>query len=369
MDADETPLDVEPVDDDGVRAVAIGIVCWAVALVVLALIGKRGEVALGVRRRESGSASLALPYVLRRRAAYRAGGCPDVDRLIGAWPAVRVVSRLRVARGIERRGLLSGQVQPGGPEVVLELLRRSARRGSPTSPPDGREPASATCAIDTPRSAATARRRPRRPRSGPAPSGGSTTPRHGPGSRRAGSRPSGVRPSLYLPVSQPPPKGDQGSRPRPFSRQAGTISHSISRDEQVVLRLQRHQRRPASTVDEVARLLDLPAGEVRQPGDSRPCRRGRRRRGTPASPRAASPGPRRGADRGRCGRHRAVPASRRARGEGAGATYPRSLASRHPSGSVPWSRAPPGRGLPGMLGSQRPMIDSERPGYRRPRCR
>ena len=33
----------------------------------------------------------------------------------------------------------------------------------------------------------------------------------------------------YLPVSQPPPSGLHGSRPRPASSAAGTISHSISR--------------------------------------------------------------------------------------------------------------------------------------------
>ena len=68
--ADETPLNVEPVDVDGVRAVAVGIVVWAVALVVLALIGKRGEV-LWVCAAGVGLGLLGMPYVLRRRAAYR----------------------------------------------------------------------------------------------------------------------------------------------------------------------------------------------------------------------------------------------------------------------------------------------------------
>ena len=43
---------------------------------------------------------------------------------------------------------------------------------------------------------------------------------------RAGGRASRA---VYLPVSQPPPSGDQGSSPSPASRQDGTISHSISR--------------------------------------------------------------------------------------------------------------------------------------------
>lgn len=66
----ETPLDVEPVDVDGVRAVAVGIVAWAVALVVLALVGERGEV-LWVCAAGVGLGLLGMPYLLRRRAAYR----------------------------------------------------------------------------------------------------------------------------------------------------------------------------------------------------------------------------------------------------------------------------------------------------------
>ena len=41
--------------------------------------------------------------------------------------------------------------------------------------------------------------------------------------------PDGRWPRLYLPDSQPPPSGLQGSSPRPASIAAGTISHSISR--------------------------------------------------------------------------------------------------------------------------------------------
>jgi hypothetical protein len=51
---------------------------------------------------------------------------------------------------------------------------------------------------------------------------------------RSGSSPRRVAPvgsasRWYLPVSQPPANGDQGSRPMFASRQAGTISDSISR--------------------------------------------------------------------------------------------------------------------------------------------
>ena len=73
---DQTPLDVEPVDVDGVRAVAVGTVVWAVALVVLALVGERGEV-LWVCAAGVGLGLLGLPYVLRRRAAYRRGMSRD----------------------------------------------------------------------------------------------------------------------------------------------------------------------------------------------------------------------------------------------------------------------------------------------------
>jgi hypothetical protein len=69
---EETSVEVEPVDVDGVRAVAVGTVLWAVALVVLALVGKRGEV-LWVCAAGVGLGLLGLPYVLRRRAAYRRG--------------------------------------------------------------------------------------------------------------------------------------------------------------------------------------------------------------------------------------------------------------------------------------------------------
>jgi hypothetical protein len=50
----------------------------------------------------------------------------------------------------------------------------------------------------------------------------------------------------YFPVSHPPPSGDHGSRPSPFARHAGTISHSISRTSRLY------------------GALHLPAGEVRQ---------------------------------------------------------------------------------------------------------
>jgi len=51
---------------------------------------------------------------------------------------------------------------------------------------------------------------------------------------RSGFSPSRVDPvgrssRVYLPVSQPPPSGDQGNSPSPFASAAGTISNSMSR--------------------------------------------------------------------------------------------------------------------------------------------
>ena len=71
---------------------------------------------------------------------------------------------------------------------------------------------------------------------------------------------------VYLPVSQPPPSGDQGSSPSPLASGRG---HDFPLDlagEQVVLRLQRDQGREARALRDVDRALGLPAGEVRQSG-------------------------------------------------------------------------------------------------------
>jgi len=69
MDAAQPP-EVEPLDEDGVLAVSLGLVGWAVALVLLAVTGHRGEV-LWVCVAAIGGGLVALAYVLRRRAAYR----------------------------------------------------------------------------------------------------------------------------------------------------------------------------------------------------------------------------------------------------------------------------------------------------------
>jgi hypothetical protein len=69
MDAAQPPQ-VEPLDEDGVLAVSLGLVGWTIALVLLALTGHRGEV-LWVCIAAIGGGLVALAYVLRRRAAYR----------------------------------------------------------------------------------------------------------------------------------------------------------------------------------------------------------------------------------------------------------------------------------------------------------
>jgi Protein of unknown function (DUF2530) len=71
MDAE--PLSVEPVDDDGVGAVGVGIVAWAVAFAVVALTGHRGQ-PLEICGAGVGLGLLGMAYVLRRRSAYRRAG-------------------------------------------------------------------------------------------------------------------------------------------------------------------------------------------------------------------------------------------------------------------------------------------------------
>jgi Protein of unknown function (DUF2530) len=67
------PPSVEAVDVDGVRAVEIGIIAWAVAFVVVAVTGHRGE-PLGICAVGVGGGLAALAYVLRRRSVYRRAG-------------------------------------------------------------------------------------------------------------------------------------------------------------------------------------------------------------------------------------------------------------------------------------------------------
>lgn len=77
---DRAPQDpspaIEPLDEDGVGAVAIGTVLWLVALVVLVLLRDRlGSDAWWIQVALVG-ALLGLPglwYTTRRRAAYRKG--------------------------------------------------------------------------------------------------------------------------------------------------------------------------------------------------------------------------------------------------------------------------------------------------------
>src|ERR1700755_351284 len=84
---------------------------------------------------------------------------------------------------------------------------------------------------------------------------------------RFGSSPSRVSPDgrwsrRYLPVSQPPPSGLHGSRPRPASWAAGTISHSISRTSRLYCRWSVTRGGTARLPGRVDGLGELPAGEV-----------------------------------------------------------------------------------------------------------
>lgn len=68
--------EVEPLDEDGVGAVAMGTVAWCVALVVLLLLRDRlaesdAQWWIAVAATGAGLGLLGLLYTTRRRAAYR----------------------------------------------------------------------------------------------------------------------------------------------------------------------------------------------------------------------------------------------------------------------------------------------------------
>lgn len=68
--------DVEPLDEDGVGAVAVGTAAWAVALVVLLLLRDRlaandSQWWIAVAATGVGLGLVGLLYTMRRRAAYR----------------------------------------------------------------------------------------------------------------------------------------------------------------------------------------------------------------------------------------------------------------------------------------------------------
>ena len=213
----------------------------------------------------------AVPEATSRTALGRAEsaqvtGCARRCSLAGR--AVGVVGRRRVA----------GRVQPGGLLRARGAARRrpgwrSAARwcGHRGSPSDTAGPVVHPGQRDRGHRHPAAPRRPPGPRRPPPRCARCRPacrrpPRRGRGPRRAGWRRLGRWSRVYLPVSQPPPSGDQGSRPRPFSRQAGTISHSISRASRLYMRLQGHRPGQCRALGDVDGLLHLPAGEVRQPG-------------------------------------------------------------------------------------------------------
>ena len=143
------------------------------------------------------------------------------------------------------------------------------------------------------------------------------------GPRRAGSRPSGSRRGVYLPVSQPPASGDHGSIPMPSFTQTSTSSNSMSRTSRLYCGCS--VTIGARVAGEQRRLLQLPADEVADARRNGSCPRARRRRGRRASPRSGSAGPTRAPGRGRRCRRRAGAGSRPARGRGATGTSPASL--------------------------------------------
>ena len=84
------------------------------------------------------------------------------------------------------------------------------------------------------------------------------------GSRRAGWRRSAASSRWYLPASQPPPSGDQGRRPMPASRQAGTTSCSMSRTRRLYCGCSVTGGAQPRGLGDVDGLGDVPAEEVRE---------------------------------------------------------------------------------------------------------
>ena len=284
------------------------------------------------RRRSSGSAARCRG---RRRGSRRPAG---------RWRRRAGRSRRRSGAGRRRRGCRRSCSRVRAPRITDVTAGRSCSQ------------ARATWAIGTPRPSATAA------------DGVHDVPRallrrcaaRTPRRRARGFSPSRVAPlgrvsRVYLPVSQPPPRGDHGQQPEP-GVEAGRDDLPLDlADEQVVLRLQGHRPGQAADVGDADRLGDLPTGEVRQPDVADLARRPRRRRGSAASPRPGSAGPRRAPGRGRRARRRAGAATPRAPSAGAGGTG-RRRSGRSPSGSGPSSRARPARAA-SRVGREPPADD------------
>lgn len=86
MTGEMTQIHVDPLDVDGVGAVALGTVLWAIAFVVLFVLRDKLEQSdaqwwIAVAATGAGLGLLGLVYTTRRRAAYRRAGAkaePDV---------------------------------------------------------------------------------------------------------------------------------------------------------------------------------------------------------------------------------------------------------------------------------------------------
>ena len=171
-------------------------------------------------------------------------------RAVRARRTVGVVGRRRVAGGVEpARSRPASRCRPAAAEVVVELLdgagaedHRGDRRAVDAARPARPAPSTRRAPRRPPG------RRRRRPRCARWRSAGRRPRRRGRGSRRAGWRRSGAARGVYLPVSQPPPSGDQGSSPSPVVQAGGHDLPLDLADQQVVLRLQgdRPGRAPAA---------------------------------------------------------------------------------------------------------------------------
>ena len=195
-----------------------------------------------------------------RRQPVTGSGCAARARA-----AVGVVGGAGVAGGVER---VSSAVRcrPTAPRLSSSCSRVRAPRITEVTPGRSTQPGQRDLrhrdAARRRRSHVRRRRRPRCARRGCA---GRTPRRRGRGSRPAASRPWAARRGVYLPVSQPPPSGDQGSSPSPLAEAAGTTSHSISRASRLYCGCSVTGRaRPRNSARSTAR-CELPAGEVGQP--------------------------------------------------------------------------------------------------------
>ena len=271
-----------------------------------------------------------------------------VGRRAGRWPRPGPRSPRRSGAGRRRARLASSCSRVRAPRIVEVTPGRSVTQ------------ASATSAIETPRSSATVCTASMTSQVRSVPRAVLGLHARGPGPRRAGWRRSAARRAgTSRTASRRRAGSTAAARARRRARPARSPTRSRARSGCTAA-----AGSPAPATSErpgqVHGLGQLPAGEVRQAVVARSCRPGRSRRGSAASPPAASAGRTRAPGRGRPGPRRAGPATRPAPGSGAGRTG-RRRSGRRPVGKRPLV-ASTTRSVTsaGRSANQRPMISSER---------